>query len=289
MANVKFGFPNWTQPTALVTPTVTGAGWIDLSKLQGDVMSEMARYPGVNPANTKLVLDLGTLRQIDLLALPFHNAKPGDKARMRVATDAAFTDVVADSGMKEFFPELYPYGTLPWGSENLLDGHLTQEQAAGMIPPWTHFPPDSVLGRYIETALDFSDNSDGFVDLGQIVAATAITPRYNVSYGVSVPFPRDPSTKTRTKGGVQFVDYVRTYLSTKMQLDWLQGDELYGQFYEFVRRYGTSKPFFFIYDADAEPAILTKTCFMAIAQTIGDPVRVRLNNHSLPIEINQTF
>ena len=58
---------------------------------------------------------------------------------------------------------------------------------------------------------------------------------------------------------------------------------------EFVRRYGVSKPFFFIYDADAPAAILQKQSFMAIARTIGDPVKTHHDNHSLMIEIYETF
>ena len=89
--------------------------------------------------------------------------------------------------------------------------------------------------------------------------------------------------------GTFFVEPQRPYRSTKMQLDWLDGDELYGQFYEFVRQYGVSKPFFFIYDSDAAASILPKQSFMAIARSIGDPVRSHLNNHSLPIEISEAF
>lgn len=289
MANVKFCFPNWTLPSSVYAPAYTGAGWVDLSKLQGDVLSEMARYPGVNPANTTLLLDLGTTRQIDILALPFHNAKIGDTARIKVATDAALTNLVLDTGWKEFFGEIYPYGSLQWGSENWLDGRMRPEQAAGLMPPWMHISPSSVFGRYLGISLDFSANSDGWVDLGQVVVAPALTPKYNVSYGVAVPFYRDPSTVTRSKGGVFFVEPDRPYRYTKMQLDWLDGDDLYGQFYEFVRKYGVSKPFFFIYDSDAPAVKLHKQSFMAIARTIGDPVRTRIDNHSLPIEICEAF
>lgn len=289
MANVKFCFPNWTLPSSVYTPSITGVGWVDLTKLQGSVLSEMARYPGVNPANTKVVFDLQTTRQVDVLALPFQNAKLGDLARIQFATDAAMTDITLDSGWKEVLGEIYPYGSLLWGSENWLDGHMTPEQAAGVMWPWMHIASASAYGRYLAVSLDFSGNSDGYVDLGQVVAAPSLTPNYNASYGVAVPFYRDPSTSTRSKGGVTFTEPQRPYRYTKMQLDWLSGNELYGQFYEFVRRYGVSKPFFFIYDADAPAAILQKQSFMAIARTIGDPVKTHHDNHSLMIEIYETF
>lgn len=285
--NVAFCYPNWTLPSAVYTPTVTGAGWIDLAKLQGDVLSEMARYPGVTPADTKIVIDLGVERNIKVIALPFHNAKLGDTARARVATDAGFTSVVLDSGVKEFFSEVYPYGTLPWGHASWLDGHLTEEQAAGLTPPWMHISPETVLGRYVEIACDFSGNSDGFVDLGQVVVAQMLQPTYNMSYGVQPPFYRDPSTKSRSKGGTQFKDVSRKYRVCRMQLDYMSENELYGQFYEMVREYGVTKPFFFIYNAAADAALQPKQCFMATAERIGDPTNTDCDLHSLQIEISE--
>lgn len=289
MANVKFCYPNWTLPTVTVTPMVTGSGWLDLQLLQGEVLSEMARYPGVNPANTKFVIDLGTERGMRILAVPFHNARPGDTARMRLASDAGLTNILLDSGSIEFFQEVYPYGTLEWGRVEWLDGRLTPEQAAGRMPPWIYIASEPVIGRYLEVSFDFSDNSDGYVDVGQIVASPSITPAYNASYGCNPPFPRDPSTKTRLRGGPQFADKQRPYLYTKMQLDWLSGDELYGQFFEFVRDYGVTRPFFFIFDSDAPIAQLQKQAFMATAERLGDPTLAYHDVNRLDIEISQAF
>src|SRR5207237_6916372 len=138
---------------------------------------------------------------VSVLALPFHNAQLGDKARMRVATDAALTDIVLDSGWKDFFGEVYPYGTLLWGRSEWMDGHLSAEDAAGKMPPWMHVVSDDVFGRYVDVQLDFSGNTDGFVDVGQIIVSSAVTPIVNMSWGVKPPFYKDPSTKKRAKGG----------------------------------------------------------------------------------------
>lgn len=289
MANVKFCYPNWLLPTPFVAPTITGPGWIDLAKLQGDVLSEMARYPGVNPASTRLTVDLGTVRNMRVLVLPFHNAQPGDSARIRVATDAGLTDVVLDTGTKDFFGETYAYGSLEWGTVQWLDGLYSPEQAAGLMPAWIHIAGSDVFGRYLDIQFNFSGNTDGYVDVGQIVASPTITPVYNISYGVSVPFPRDPSTSSRARGGPKFSVRSRPYLVSKMQLDWLGTDELYGSFYEMVREYGTTKPFFFIYDVDAPPTRLQKQSFMATADSFGAPTNTSFGNNSLAVEISQAF
>jgi hypothetical protein len=290
MANVKFCYPNWTLPTSVYTPAATGAGWLDLDKLQGEVLSEMARYPGVDPVNTRLVYDLGTLRNIDVLALPFHNAWIGDTARIKVCTDALLTDVVLDSGWREFFGEVYPYGSLPWGHPSWIDGRLKAEEAAQSDPPpWMCIAPSTVLGRYLDIYLDFSDNPDGYVDLGQVVAAAMITPRWNVSYGVKPPFYRDPSTKRRSKGGVQFSDPQRPYRTTKMALNHLSTSEAYGSFFEMVRQYGVTRPFFYIHDSDAPAAILPKQSLMVTAEVIGDLTHRSTLEYSLEVELSQAF
>lgn len=289
MANIKFCHPNWTLPTSFYSPTFTGDGWIDLPNLQGEVLSEMARYPGIDPARTKLVLDLATQREAMVFALPFHNAKPGDRARMRFATDPGMTNVVLDTGFKEFFGEVYPFGSLAWGRPEWIDGRLTPEQAVGKTPPWIHISPVSVLGQYLELTLDFSGNSDAYIDLGQIVISPTITPRYNLSYGGNPPFYHDPSTKARAKGGPQFADKSRPYRTARMQLDWLASDEVYGSFFEMVRDYGVTKPFFYIHDSDAPAAILPKDSFMATAESIGNPTHTSFNAYSLSIEISEAF
>lgn len=289
MANPLFCYPNWTLPTATITPTITGAAWIDLTNLQGDVLSETTRYPGVNPANTKLLIDLGATRNISTLAIPVHNAGLVDKARIRVATDLALTNIVLDTGWKEFFGEMYPYGSLPWGRTEWLDGRMTAEQAVGQMPPWIYISPVEVLGRYIDVQLDFSTNAAGVVDIGQVVASPAFSPRYNASYGLRPPYYRDPSQGSRSKGGVRFVDKNRPYRVASMQLDWLSEAEAFGNFYDMVRDYGVRKPFLYIHDPSAIGALLVKQAMMATAEKIGEATHARFANYSMTIELSEAF
>ncbi len=289
MANPLFCYPNWTLPSTVYTPTFDAPGWLDTSLLQGDVLSEMARYPGVNPANTKLLIDLKTPRNIRVLAAPFHNARLGDAMRMSLYTDAGLTDMVLDSGWKEFFGIIYPYGSLPVTHVSAIDGRMSPEQAAGERPLWWHLAPEEVIGLYLLVEANFSGNADGVVDLGQIVASPGISPAYNFSYGVRPPYYRDPSTKRRAKGGPAFVDPQRPYRTTSMQFDWLDRSELYGPLFEMVKRYGVSKPFLFIYDPAAPEEIFQKQSFMATAERISDPVHPRYGTYGMTIEISEAF
>lgn len=289
MANPKLCFPNWTLPTPIVTPTVSGAGWIDLQNLHGEVLSEMARYPGTDLAGTRFVIDLGTLRNVSVLAIPFHNAGLFDKARIRFCTDVALTDAVIDTDWQEFFGVIYPYGTLDPTRVEWIDGRMTAEDAAGYMIPWVYVAPVAGIGRYLDVQLDWRSNAAGYVDIGQIVASPAITSVYNISYGANPPFYVDPSTKTRAKGGPQFADQQRSYRTTSMLFEWLSEDELYGNFYEMVRRYGTTKPLFYIYDSDAPAAIRQKQSFMCTVSSVGPPTATNFNINSLPVAVEEAF
>lgn len=277
------------MPTSTIVPVVTGPGWIDLANLSGDVLSEMARYPGVTPASTKLTIDLGIERSVGVLVIPFHNAKPGDTARIRLYADAALTDLTLDSGIKEFFTEVYPFGSLPWGHICFTDGRATAEQAAGQMPPWIHIAAAEELGRYMVVEFDFSGNADGYVDCGQIIASPSFSPVYNFSFGCNPPYYKDPSVKTRTRNGPEFAEQHRPYRTTRLQFDWLGTNELYGSFYEMVRAHGVTKPMFFIYDSDAEASILPKTSFMARLTTINDPTRKSASANSLTVDVSEAF
>jgi hypothetical protein len=289
VANPKLCFPNWTLPTTIVTPTATGAGWIDLANLQGEVLSEMARYPGVDLAGTRLVIDLGALRNVSVLAIPFHNAGLFDKARIRFCTDAALTDAVIDTDWQDFFGVIYPYGTLDPTRVEWIDGRMTAEDAAGYMIPWTFVTEVAAIGRYLDVQFDWTSNGDGYVDVGQIVAAPSLTSVVNASYGANPPFYNDPSTKSRAKGGPQFADKQRAYRTAKLQFDWLSDDELYSNFFEMARRYGLTQPMFFIYDSDAPAAVRQKQSFMCTASALGPPTSSMFDVNSLPVAVEEAF
>lgn len=293
MANVKFCFPNWTQPTSIYTPTAAGFGspdlWVDLDNLQSEVLSEMARYPGVDPADTKILIDLRTARNIGALAMPFHNAQDGDLGRIRIASDAALTDILYDSGWIDFIGEIYPYGSLPSERVEWIDGRMTAEQSADRMIPWIDILPADVYGRYLEIQLDFTDNTDGYVDIGRIFASPIISPTVNTLEGTTPPFYHDPSTKSRTRRGPSFSDKRKPYRLSRLTFGALDLDEVYEKFFEMVRQYGLSEPFFFIYNSDADKYILIRQSFVATADNVAEPKNSHYGIYAMDLEISEQF
>lgn len=286
MGNVTFCYPDWTQDTSQVTTTITGAAWIDLDLLKGDVLSEMARCPSVLLADTQLTIDAGTLRDALVLVIPAHSAARGDKARIRLATDAGFTDVVADTGWQDFFPRAYAWGTAPWLDIHFRDGYLTAEETAGLMIPWIVVLPAPVLFRYVKVEIDARANPAGFFDLGAVVISPGISPRYNISYGVQFAL-RDDSRRERSKGAVPFVDQAELYREASMQLDWLSVAEAFGAQWEMRRQLGMSGRFFFLYDAADDPTVIYRRSFMAQFETLGQITHPHYGTYSLPTKITE--
>ncbi len=280
MANVKWVWPNFTQTTAVNTVTATGSGWTGLANLQSEVLSEMARYPGVSSSSTKIAIDFGVVRGVGAVAIPFTNAKEGDTARVKLYSDSGLTDLLYDSGAIDFFGVMFPFGSLPAEAEEWIDGKFSGEDKSGRSVPWVHVIGHQVSARYMQILLDFSNNTDGYVDIGRIFAGPVVVPDYNVEVGVSVPFYKDPSTKSRAKGGPTFSDKRKPYRSSKMSVKLVDMRKTYQIFFEMIRRNGISEPLFFIYNSDADKYLIVDQSFACTIENQVEPTAIECMNSS---------
>lgn len=289
MQNVILAYNNWLMPTVSVTPAVTvpvGAGWIDTALLTGRVLSEMARCPSVDLADTQMVWDMGTTRAVRVLGMPMHNCSIGDRVRVRLATDAAITDVTLDTGWQDVIGEWYPFGSLPWGDPRSWDGLPTAEDLAGYAPPWLHVAAADAYGRYVKWEWDIGTNPAGYLDVGRLFVGSAIQPRYNYSYGIKFAIV-DKSPSARSRGGAVFSDAIEQYRTVSFQLDWLSREEAFGQVFEMQRRVGTTEPILFIADPDDGPALLTKRAMVATLADLSPIDHPSFGAHSVQIRLEE--
>ena len=287
MANVLFCWPDWTQPTSQLTPTFTdpGTAWLDLDLLQGDCLSEMARCTSILPAASKLNFDLKASRPVRVIAIPMHSAKPGDKARVKIATDAAMTSIVLDTGWVDFYGTIYPFGSQPWGSESWWSGTLSAEAAADYRVSWLYVAGSEVLGRYGTLEIDASGNPDGYIDIGRLVVARGWSPKINISRGWQAGW-RDSSRKTRAKGGAGFADREPSRRWFRMNMDWLEIKEAFGGPWEMQRTLGTTEPFLFVHDpADTELSV-QRTC-MVTATNLAGITHQKPGINTFPLELEE--
>lgn len=282
----RFCFPDFSQPSATVTPVVTGSvGWVDLANLQGDVLSEMAHWPAASAAS--VTIDLGAPRGVGVIAIPKHTAQPGNTVRVRLATDVALTNVVLDTGVQEFWPRIFPWGSLPWGDPRFADGRITLEDAAGYNLPWTYSVPSQVVGQYLRADFDFSGNPNGCADVAKIVVSPGIQPRHNFSWGWQIGWT-DDSQRKRSLGGVDFVDARPTRRTLAISLNWLEAGEAYGPLWELDRLAGTKKPFFFIVD-DADVELLYKRSMMVIVDQLEPFANPSFNRHTKNYKLTEVI
>lgn len=268
MANCMFCWPDFSQDTATVTPVITGpAAWSDLPLLKGDVLSEMARCNSTLLADTQLTIDMGTTRAVRTVVFPKHSAGINDKARVRVATDAAFTNVLMDSGWLDFYGAILPFGSLSWGDPSFWTGRLTAEQAAGYPLPWVYIAPQQVYGRYVKIEIDATSNPAGFLDLARAIVSPGWQPRYNMSYGAQIGW-LDDTPKKRSKGGVDFYDVQPKRRRDVISLDWLSVKEAMGGPFEMQRVCGTHSPFFFVFDS-ADQDLMYQRSFLCTMRELA--------------------
>ncbi len=294
MANVAFIWPNFTQTTLANTVTVTGSGWLNLTNLQSDVLSEMTRYPGVGTANTKFVIDFGVNRGIGAISIPFNNAREGDTAQVKIYSDAGLTQLVYDTGVIPFFGVVFPFGSLPADAEEFIDGKFSSEDKSGRMIPWQTVIGYPVSGRYAQVLFDFTNNTDGFVDCGRIFMGPIVTPDHNIEVGVSVPFYRDPSSKSRAKGGPSFSDKRKPYRFSKMSVKFSDTRSIYQKFFELVRRNGISEPIYFIYDYAADKYLWVDQSFAGTLENQIEPTAIEAwgssgNLNDFTAEISESF
>lgn len=92
MANCVFGFPNYVDADEFDV-VLTGGDWdTPLENLKNPRLSLPARSNGLDPLATQFDVDLGTVRQIALAAIPSSNASLNAQKRLQITNIPSFSN-----------------------------------------------------------------------------------------------------------------------------------------------------------------------------------------------------
>jgi hypothetical protein len=265
MANCMLGFPNRIDQAAL-----SGGSWVaglPLSMLQDRIVWKVARSSDTALASTQLLIDLGKNEKIQALALRNHNLSLAAKYRVTASLSPTFATVAHDSGWRDVWPVVYPYGTLEWEDENWWGGKYTNEETEGYVTELDHLLPELRLARYWRIEIDDRLNHAGFVQIGRVMICPVWQPKINMIYGASIGW----ETKTEVQEAMSGSEYFQVRVPYRVQrfdLDWMDQDVAFSKAFELVRRAGIDKEVLFIHDPDDTVHALRRR-FMARLRTLG--------------------
>lgn len=244
--------PNYLWPDPrFASVTASGGLWrpeAPASAVLGQRTSSRARSITTNPQATQLWLDLGMLRDVRVVALPFCNGTLDAMLRLRAydAPDPAAA-VLADTGWIDLYREVYPLDTLDFEHASFWDGKMTAEDAARVRMPWWQVFADPVVAQFWRLEIFDPDNPAGFIEVPPLFICPGWQASVNFDYGASVGVT-DPSPEVSTWSGRRIADPrpQRRVMSLKYAL--LPEDEALSRAFDLQTVVGQRQPVFVIWN-----------------------------------------
>ncbi|GEM_PF-2126556 len=259
--------PNRLNPdTRFATVSFSGGAWepdLPLTNLAVESLSDVARTVDTAKSSTRFWIDLGQMRDISVVAIPYLRAYkdgeqvPPPKATMlRVRAFEAMSeaaDLIAgsDTGWTDLCPVTYPYGSIPAWNPSFVDGKMTDEEWAeihssdtGGMPFWVLYSTP-VIARYWLIELDVVVSGYDALDVPRAVLAPGHQYSINFAYGAGLSW-EDPTIAEQSMGGAEFFEVLNGRMVFRFGIDYLPEDEALTQVRDMQVNRGVSGQLFAI-------------------------------------------
>lgn len=236
-------------------------------------ISQVARSSTAAAADTKFQVTFTSSYPVRMLALIGHNASLGGTFRIKLYSDIGMTTLVKDTGDLEFWPRVYPVGTLEWGDPRFWSGKYSLDQIASYnacTPVWL----DRLYQvRAIQVEITDTTNADGYVQIGVMEIATGWQFSLNPDVGAEYGF-RARTRVQESIGGPK--DFKRLTAPRVWQgtIAYLDRNEALAKGFDFLRDMDLEEPFVWMPrppsadDARAQEHLL-RTCWYARNTELG--------------------
>ena len=231
----------FAYPDRTLGGTLSAGAWqenLSLDNLKDPLVSAVARSTDALAASTQFKIDYGVARDIRFAAIIGHNAGTAATCRFRWYSDAAYTQLVKDSGTLPFYPPYYPDGT-----------YLSAEDAEVYHPDLTYIAAAQFSARYCLVEIVDTANTAGYFQLGRCITAPCWSPGAGFSRGDTLGFATG-TTVSRSLGGVDYFDEQPKRKVSTVKFDHLTLAEGMTHAWEMDRRLDVSGEVYFIYDSD---------------------------------------
>jgi len=268
--------------------TLSGGSWLPampLTNLQDRRLGYLARSSSPAAAHTKFDVDFGGTRLFRVIALVNHNLSSTATYRIRLGLDPTFATTAGDSGTRDVWPVLFPFGTVPWGSPSWWTGRISAEEASSYTGTLVFILPQSTNARYIRVEITDESNVDGYVQVGRMFAADAWQPTRNMVYGASIGW--EPRTEVQAAlSGAEYFNEKPSIRVVKFELPAMTEDEAMALAFELQRSAGTSKEVLFVWDPD-DTFHAVRRQFLGRLSTLSLIENSGINRWKTPFEIQE--
>jgi len=262
MANAFIAYRNRVDASTLSYGSWVNTATIKLDNLKDRVLAKPARSTDAANSSTRLRVNLGAPRKIQVLALCRHNLTTDATYRFRSYSDAGYTTVVYDSGVLPVWAALFDSLTLEWEDTNFWSGTLSEEDRTGYAWNLIHVIPAGTLVYQQYWQLEFFDsgNSAGYIQAGRLFMADGWTPTVNMKYGANLGYESRTSV-VEAADGSEYFDEKTSYRVAQFQLQHMDVEEAMTRAFDMQRISGVDKEVFFVYD-QADQAYLPQRSFL---------------------------
>lgn len=222
---------------------------LPLANLQDERLGKVWRTVDTLTASTWFDIDLGSPRLLRTIAMANHNLSLTALYRIRFGDDPTFATVTDDSGWLNVWPEIYPFGEVPWGSESWWDGRLSATEAAAYTATLVRVLASTMLGRYIRVEFDDQTNDAGYVQGGRLFVADGWQPVRNMVYGANIGW-LDRNSFQEAISGAEYGTKRRSPRLARFELPAMTESEAMAQAFEIQRSVGTLGEVLYMWNPD---------------------------------------
>lgn len=247
MANAILAYANQID-----NATLSGGSWfstLPLTNLQDRRLGKLARSTDALEASTTFDIDLGSTRLLRVFALCGHNFSAAATRRFQFSAVEDFSSVVLDTGWVDVWPEVYPFGTVGWGSPNFWSGRYSEEEIAGYNASAVHIFDQSTNARYVRVEISDEANLSGYVQMARVFVGDGWQPTRNMVYGASIGWI-DRTGVQEARSGAEYFDIQRMPRIARFDLPAMSESEAMSNAFDIQRAMGTAGEMFFIWDPD---------------------------------------
>jgi hypothetical protein len=244
--------PNFLDAT-YYTVTFTGGigswnGALPLANLKDPFLSVVARSTDATLASTKFEVDLGSTRNIRGVAFPYANVTQLAQIRVRLSNVSNdYSSPIADTGWQNWYPTIYPFGTLLWSDASFWFGTMQPEDALTAKMPWWWFWDTPQVARYVLIELSDTSNTAGYIDLPRLVIAPGYQPTLNMDYGAQIGL-ESMKVPTNTLGGAEVFQDGLDRRVARLSFRNLPQDEALAGLFDIGRKQSINSQVFFAFD-----------------------------------------